>query len=168
MAELWFQLVLKNPGDRPLFDKVSREKTKATLLEFGRLGFVIDSKNPDLLIMAAQARLAEQDFRGAYEIYSQVVRLDPNRVSAWFNMGILLMNSRQSKSATVVFRRVVSMDPNDPEAFGALGVALYRQKKLEEAEGFLKEALKLRPGDPVASTAMKSLLKAKKQKPVQP
>ena len=168
MAELWFQLVLKNPGDRPLFDNVSREKTKATLLEFGRLGFVIDSKNPDLLIMAAQARLAEQDFRGAYEIYSQVVRLDPNRVSAWFNMGILLMNSRQSKSASVVFRRVVRLDPNDPEAFGALGVTLYRQKKLEEAEGFLKEALKLRPGDPVASTAMKSLLKAKKQKAVQP
>ena len=168
MAELWFQLVLKNPGDRPLFDKVSREKAKATLLEFGRLGFVIDSKNPDLLIMAAQARLAEQDFRGAYELYSQVVRLDPNRVSAWFNMGILLMNTRQSKSATVVFRRVVSMDPNDPEAFGALGVALYRQKKLEEAEGFLREALKLRPGDPVASTTLKSLLKAKKQKPVQP
>jgi len=60
------------------------------------------------------------------------------------------------------------MDPNDPEAFGALGVALYRQKKLEEAEGFLREALKLRPGDPVASTTLKSLLKAKKQKPVQP
>ena len=83
-------------------------------------------------------------------------------------MGILLMNSRQSKSATVVFRRVVRLDPNDPEAFGALGVALYRQKKLEEAEGFLRKALKLRPGDPVASTAMKSLLKAKKQKPVRP
>ena len=78
------------------------------------------------------------------------------------------MNSRQSKSASVVFRRVVRLDPNDPEAFGALGVTLYRQKKLEEAEGFLKEALKLRPGDPVASTAMKSLLKAKKQKAVQP
>jgi Flp pilus assembly protein TadD len=78
-------------------------------------------------------------------------------------MGILLMNSRQSKSAAVVFRRVLSIDPNDPEAYGALGVALYRQKKFEQAEGFLRQALKLRPGDPVASTALQSLLKAKNQ-----
>jgi Flp pilus assembly protein TadD len=78
-------------------------------------------------------------------------------------MGILLSNSRQSKSAAVVFRRVLSIDPNDPEAYGALGVALYRQKKFEQAEGFLRQALKLRPGDPVASTALQSLLKAKNQ-----
>jgi Flp pilus assembly protein TadD len=163
MAELWFQLVLKKPEDRPLFDKLKREKAKATLLEFGRLSFATETNKPDLLIMTAQARLAEGDFRGAYELYSQVVRLDPNRVSAWFNMGILLMNSRQSKSAAIAFRRVIRIDPNDPEAHGALGVVLYRQKKFEQAEGFLRQALKLRPGDPVASKALQSLLKAKNQ-----
>jgi len=163
MAELWFQLVLKNPDDRPLFNKMSREKAKATLLEFGRLSFATETNKPDLLIMTAQARLAEGDFRGAYELYGQVVRLDPNRVSAWFNMGILLMNSRQSKSAAIAFRRVIRIDPNDPEAHGALGVVLYRQKKFEQAEGFLRQALKLRPGDPVASKALQSLLKAKNQ-----
>ena len=168
MAELWFQLVLKNPDDRPLFDKMSREKAKANLLEFGRLSFSTETKKPDLLIMAAQARLTEEDYRGAYQLYSQVVRLEPKRVSAWFNMGILLMKTRQSKSAAVVFRRVISIDPNDPEAFGALGIVLYRQRKFEEAEEFLREALKLRPGDPVASTALESVLKAKNQKPNQP
>ncbi|GIT38518.1 MAG: hypothetical protein Ct9H300mP7_4390 [Verrucomicrobiota bacterium] len=36
-------------------------------------------------------------------------------------MGILLMNSRQSKSARFFFEGSL-LDPNDPEAFGALGV----------------------------------------------
>lgn len=162
MAELWFQLVLQKPSDRKLFQQTSARKAREALLAFGNAPFANETGDPNLLMMTAQAKMAEGNAKAAFELFRRVVELEPNRFNAWFNIGMILMKVGQSDTAIQAFRKVISIDPQDAEAYGAVGVLLARQQKFQQAEPYLQHALKLRPKDPVASRALQGVQNALK------
>ena len=165
MAELWFQLILRNPSDRPQFVRTSVQKARAALLAFGRAGFANETQDPNLMMMTAQAKLAEGNAKAAFELFRKVVQVEPNRFNAWFNIGMILMKVGQIDTALQSFRKVISIDPQDAEAYGAVGVLLARQKKNEQAIPYLREALRLRPNDPVARRTLEGIQAAMKAAP---
>jgi Flp pilus assembly protein TadD len=157
MAELWFQLLLRNPSDRDLFRQESNRKALAMLVEFGDLPFANETQDPSLLMMTAQAKMAKGDAKSAFELFRRVVQIDADRFNAWFNIGTILVTVGQLETAAQAFRKVISIDPVDAEAYGALGVVLFRLKLYEKARPYLTHALKLRPGDPIASRTLKQI-----------
>ena len=163
MAELWFQLILKNPSDRAQFVKTSVQKARAALLAFGRARFANETEDSNLMMMTAQAKLAEGNAKAAFELFRKVVQVEPDRYNAWFNIGMILMKVGQLDTALQSFRKVISIDPQDAEAYGAVGVLLARQNKHQQAMPFLREALRLRPEDPVARRTLQGIQAAMKK-----
>ncbi len=160
MAELWFQLILKNPSDRVLFQKMSARKARESLLAFGNAPFANETEDPNLMMMNAQAKLAGGNAKEAFEIFRRVVQLEPDRFNAWFNIGMILMKVGNLDVAIQAFRKVISIDPQDAEAYGAVGVLLSRQQKYQQAVPYLQHALKLRPEDPVARQTLEKAKEA--------
>ena len=163
MAELWFQFILNSKEDRILFAEHFNRKNKDVLIQFGRSRLGRETNDPNLLMITAQARLAEGNQAAAFNTFSRVVQLDPKRFNAWFNMGTMLRGAGQAKAAKQAFGNVIRIDPNDAEAYGSLGLIFLSEGNLEPAEKCFRAALRLNPIDQVASNALSQIIEKRKQ-----
>ena len=168
MAELWFQFLLNSLEDRKKFKEEVRLKNKQVLLQFGQSTLGRETNDPDLLLITAQAHLAAGDQRAAFRTFSRVVRLDPKRFDAWFNLGTMLRSSGQDDAAKQAFGNVIRIDPNDAEAYGSLGIIFQEEGKLEPAEKCFRAALRLNPTDQVAANALLQILEKRRHEVNEP
>jgi Flp pilus assembly protein TadD len=121
-----------------------------------------ETNDPDLLLITAQAHLATGDQQAAFRAFSRVVRLDPKRFNAWFNIGTMLRSSGQDDAAKQAFGNVIRIDPNDAEAYGSLGIIFQEEGKLEPAEKCFRAALRLNPTDQIAANALLQILEKRR------
>lgn len=83
----------------------------------------------------AKARLAMRDTAGAIAEYSEAVTLMPNDGSYLYELGMLLMGTKQIDSASKMFQRATVAEPYFPLPYYPLGIIM-------EASGFTAEARK--------------------------
>ncbi|MFM8333598.1 MAG: tetratricopeptide repeat protein [Candidatus Methylumidiphilus sp.] len=81
---------------------------------------------------------AEAAFRKALE-------LDPQNVSAWGNLGVILAGENRPVEAEAAFRKALELDPQSADAWNGLGNLLSDRKRLAEAEDAHRKALELDP-----------------------
>ena len=162
MAELSFQFILNSLEDRKKLKEKVRLKNKQVLIQFGQSNLGSETNDPDLLLITAQAHLAAGDQQAAFRTFSRVVRLDPKRFDAWFNMGTMLRSSGQDDAAKQAFGNVIRIDPNDAEAYGSLGMIFKEEGKLEPAEKCFRAALRLNPTDQIAANALLQILEKRR------
>jgi len=168
MAELWFQFILNSLEDRKKFKEKVRLKNKQVLIQFGQSTLGSETNDPDLLLITAQAHLATGDQQAAFRAFSRVVRLDPKRFNAWFNIGTMLRSSGQDDAAKQAFGNVIRIDPNDAEAYGSLGIIFQEEGKLEPAEKCFRAALRLNPTDQIAANALLQILEKRRNQVNEP
>ena len=168
MAELWFQFILNSLEDRKKIKETVRLKNKQVLIQFGQSALGSETNDPDLLLITAQAHLATGDQQAAFRAFSRVVRLDPKRFNAWFNMGTMLRSSGQDDAAKQAFGNVIRIDPNDAEAYGSLGIIFQEEGKLEPAEKCFRAALRLNPTDQIAANALLQILEKRRDQVNEP
>ncbi len=168
MAELWFQFILNSLEDRKKFKEKVRLKNKQVLIQFGKSALGSETNDPDLLLITAQAHLAAGDQKAAFRAFSRVVRLDPKRFNAWFNIGTMLRSSGQDDAAKQAFGNVIRIDPNDAEAYGSLGIIFQEEGKLEPAEKCFRAALRLNPTDQIAANALLQILEKRRNQVNEP
>ena len=168
MAELWFQFILNSLEDRKKIKESVRLKNKQVLIQFGQSALGSETNDPDLLLITAQAHLATGDQQAAFRAFSRVVRLDPKRFNAWFNMGTMLRSSGQDDAAKQAFGNVIRIDPNDAEAYGSLGIIFQEEGKLEPAEKCFRAALRLNPTDQIAANALLQILEKRRDQVNEP
>ena len=168
MAELWFQFTLNSLEDRKNFKEKVRLKNKQVLIQFGQSTLGSETNDPDLLLITAQAHLAAGDQQAAFRAFSRVVRLDPKRFNAWFNIGTMLRSSGQDDAAKQAFGNVIRIDPNDAEAYGSLGIIFQEEGKLEPAEKCFRAALRLNPTDQIAANALLQILEKRRNQVNEP
>ena len=168
MAELWFQFTLNSLEDRKKFKEKVRLKNKQVLIQFGQSTLGSETNDPDLLLITAQAHLAAGDQQAAFRAFSRVVRLDPKRFNAWFNIGTMLRSSGQDDAAKQAFGNVIRIDPNDAEAYGSLGIIFQEEGKLEPAEKCFRAALRLNPTDQIAANALLQILEKRRNQVNEP
>ena len=163
MAEIWFQFVLNTTVDRAVFAEHVKKKNTEVLIQFGHSRLGRETNDPNLLMITAQANLAEGNQKVAFNTFSRVVQMDPKRFNAWFNMGAMLRSSGQNHAAKQAFGNVIRIDPNDAEAYGSLGLIFMEEGNLEPAEKSFRAALRLNPIDQIASTTLKEILESRRK-----
>ena len=82
-------------------------------------------------------------------LIERAVILEPGNLSAWNNLGVLLMDTSPDK-AEAIFRQLIDSTPDDLEARGNLATLLERAERYAEAEEALRALLDLAPDDPMA------------------
>jgi Flp pilus assembly protein TadD len=82
----------------------------------------------------------------AFVRYQKSLELDPNRATAGYKMGIVLLKKGSPENAVLHFRSVLQHNPDDPLALMGLGQALAAQRDDDSAETVSRRAVALDPG----------------------
>jgi len=101
----------------------------------------------ELFRQAEEARQAG-DFRGAEEIWRQVIEQDPNNAPAYLGLGNRLRDQNKLEEAIAAYEKAIEVDPNYAFAYVGLGNALRSDNQLEAAKAQYEQAIELNPNLP--------------------
>ncbi|MBI3599351.1 MAG: tetratricopeptide repeat protein [Nitrospinae bacterium] len=86
-------------------------------------------------------------FDKAEKHFNQAIKLKPEFVEAYYNLGLVLAIQGRIEEAIVRFNEAIKLKPDYSEAHQNLGVALESQGKLEKAFEHYNEAVKFKPNN---------------------
>ena len=98
-------------------------------------------------------------YRDKVTFFSHVVSLNPEALSAHYNLGVALMAAGRTEKSLAAARTAVEKRPDHAGARALLGMALVRTERFLEAEETLRRALETRPGHKNIQRAMAELLR---------
>jgi tetratricopeptide (TPR) repeat protein len=87
-----------------------------------------------------------EDFEGAGQKYSRLVKSDPDRGEAWFRLGLVRLRQDELEGAVVALRRARDLGATAFEANYNLGVAYWRLGRVSPAAECFHSALRMQPG----------------------
>jgi tetratricopeptide (TPR) repeat protein len=106
---------------------------------FQALAFQPDA--PDVHYGLATACFLMHDFAGAIYNFEAVIRLDPNRVGAYINLGAVYNQMGRPDDALQVLRQAIKLDSAKAAAYYNLGLAYRQKNQIEQAIQAYREAL---------------------------
>jgi tetratricopeptide (TPR) repeat protein len=127
------------------------------LLMFGRerqaLAWVLhhlDAHPSDAFSLATGAHLHASlgDPTAAQHLLERLVRLHPERVDGWFNLGYVCESLGLLAASEAAFRRAIAIDPRLDRAWYGLSLSLIAQQRLDEALQTLRKNTELQPMSP--------------------
>jgi protein O-GlcNAc transferase len=77
--------------------------------------------------------------------YRRALGIDPDRVVAWNNLGMLLAAAQRHGEAEAAYREAIKRNPGYIQAWNNLGILLDKLKRRAEAEQVYREAIRLAP-----------------------
>ena len=104
----------------------------------------------DRYALASQGHVRAQmgDFASALLPLQQLVDLDLEDASAWFNLGYVLEQADQRDEAATAFRRALTIQPGMDRAWYGLALVLIQTDQLDEAVVALRKNTALQPSSP--------------------
>ncbi|RLB05613.1 MAG: hypothetical protein DRG50_06965 [Deltaproteobacteria bacterium] len=133
------------PPSKKVYKKVKRERRVNPKRSLSRAGFSHGKKSADKAMLDAWLKEAYMhtelgDKKRALQLYSQVLKLDPHRVEALTNRGIIYEEMGQCKLAEKDLLAALALAPADKVVLNALGVLYLNQGRLEEAKVYFQRA----------------------------
>jgi tetratricopeptide (TPR) repeat protein/mono/diheme cytochrome c family protein len=145
MAELWLQVVTRNPTDRARLARAARERIVREEIVGTEKRLERDPDNTtlhnDVALLHAEAGHLD---RTAHH-FAETVRVQPELAAAHYNLGNALFRQGRYTEAVESLRKALAIDPDYALAHDGLGVALYAQGRLSEATDHYRRAVKLAP-----------------------
>ena len=163
MAELWFQVFTQSDADRTKLAQAYSLKTRRVFVDYANFLFSRDPNHPEGHMIMGQEYVAAGKYKEAFLHYRNVVNVDSENVDAYYNLGIILLNSRQFEQAGAVFKKVMELDPEEAQAYGQLGSTYLGLNRLQEAKAFLRKSVELNPTDPIGRGLLARFLEAKER-----
>ncbi len=99
------------------------------------------------------------NLKKAQALYQHVLRKQPDRADALYNLALLNQQSGRVERAVQLFQKAIAVNPEEPAHYQALGVALRAMGRNMEAVAQLRIAAGLAPEDPDIQTALGNALK---------
>jgi tetratricopeptide (TPR) repeat protein len=102
----------------------------------------------------AQKRLEKRDTAGAVTKLEAAVKLAPQYVAAWNNLGTIFYQTKQYPRAEQAFRTALEQDPSSFEPLVNLGGVLLTLNRIDDALPFNLNAVLSRPKDALANSQL--------------
>ena len=147
MAELWFQVVPRDPQQRAALTRSLYAKVLPEEINGRQMMLAKDPGNvalhDDLALMYVETgRMAS-----AIEEFKASLKLRPDLAAARFNVGAALLAAGDRRSARPYFEQTLEADPNHAVAHSNLGALLQADGDLSGAMSHYRRALDLAPAD---------------------
>ena len=112
-------------------------------------------------IIIQQAITAHQEgkLEEAEHLYKEILKTNPNNLTAMNNLGILLRSLGRFDEAEASYKKVIELKPDYVEAHNNLGVLLRSLGRFDEAELSYKKAIELKPDYVEAHNNLGNVLK---------
>jgi tetratricopeptide (TPR) repeat protein len=157
MAELWFQLVPKKPGDLPLLNQAREANGRRRLLAEYMYLLQKNPNDPRALTKLGLIRMSEGKMSEARRMLSTAVEVSSDYALAHYNYGLLLRHENQPTRARREFERVLELEPKNAKAHGNLGFIFAELGDRASSESHFAEALRVNPFDELAKDALAQL-----------
>ncbi len=145
MAELWLQVVTRNPADRPRLARAAREHIVREEIVGVEKRLEKDPDNAalhdDVALLHAEAGHLDR----TAQHFAETVRVRPDSAAAHYNLGNALFRLGRQAQAIASLREALAIDPDYALAHDGLGVALYSQGQVVEATNHYRRAVTLDP-----------------------
>ena len=147
MAELWLQLIPKNPDDLPAIQKVHQHAFDLETVAYYEAQLRATPNDAAIhtalgKVLGPMGRLEE-----AVRHFQAALELQPDRAEAHYYLGLSHYAIREWTDALQCFETVLRLDPAYPKAHTAIGLVQLRRNNPVEAEISFKKALELNPDD---------------------
>lgn len=102
--------------------------------------FEAECYNAIALVKTSTERIDE-----AIDAYKQAIRLAPDQIFAWNNLGSLCAKINRNDEAMIAFRKAVECNPKDPIAWNGLGVLHFKIGYVDDAIAAYRKAIQSMP-----------------------
>jgi len=99
------------------------------------------------LFQEAQAASARGEYTVSESLYREIIRRDPQRGSAFNNLGIVLISEKKLRDAVEVLQQALKVNPNSSGTYVLLGMAYYELFDSQRAISAFQSALYQNPKD---------------------
>ena len=157
MAELWLQVLVRNPTDLAALQKVQRNLNDLETVAFYE-GQLRDNPTNAAVhnalgkVLGPMGRLDE-----AVAHFRAAVQLTPDLVEAHYYLGLSLLTMQDVDGARREFEAALKYDPSYGKAHNGLGLIAMRSNRPDDAEKHFRRALELNPDDPAAISSLQKL-----------
>ena len=145
MAELWLQVVTRNPADRARLVRAARQRVVREEIVGVEKRLEFDPDNAALHDDVAMLHAEAGHLDRTSDHFAQTVRVRPESAAAQYNLGNALFRQGRRAEAVEHLKRALALDPDYALAHDGLGVALYSEGQLGEATGHYRRAVELDP-----------------------
>ena len=145
MAELWLQVVTRNPADRARLVRAARERVVREEIVGVEKRLEFDPDNAALHDDVAMLHAEAGHLDRTSDHFAQTVRVRPESAAAHYNLGNALFRQGRRAEAVEHMTRALAIDPGYALAHDGLGVALYSEGQLGEATSHYRRAVELDP-----------------------
>ncbi len=110
--------------------------------------------DPQQLFQEAVSAQQKGDYPSAAEQYRRIVKLRPDFLPAWANLGVALVHLNQFADAIEAYRSALALDPKNREVQFYLALAYYKNRDEFGASKQLEQLVKVDPKDLRAATLL--------------
>jgi tetratricopeptide (TPR) repeat protein len=135
----------------------NEEKTVETLRKIQQL----EPANSENQVLLASMLLEQGKLDEGRKMLDEVPAGSIKDPAVYMNVGILLMNKKESEQAVTYFGKAIEIDPTQPEGYYYRGLANLSAKKNADAKADFRKYLELKPDGPEAKE-VKDLLQTLK------
>lgn len=113
-----------------------------------QLAYAYVPENAETNFALGNLRLAQRDTDAAKSFYFAALRLDPNHVGAYNNLGILALQESRWTLAAKFFAQALQQDPHDAKSYYLLAQAQFNAGDFHEAHLAIARAIELNSTQP--------------------
>jgi tetratricopeptide (TPR) repeat protein len=117
-----------------------------------RQAIKIDSKNPDIYLIAGDIYIIANDGSNAIKNYNLAQFADPKSPTANMKIGNIYVRGKSLQAAIPYFEEAINLDANYAPAYRELGQLYWLAGRLEQSKGNFKKYLELTEGNIPAKT----------------
>jgi tetratricopeptide (TPR) repeat protein len=157
MAELWLQVLVKNPANLAALQKVQKNLNDLETVAYyeGQLRVNANEAAVHLAlgkVLGPMGRLEE-----AVGHFRAALAIAPDLVEAHYYLGLSLLTGPDVEGARQEFEAALTHDSGYVKAYDGLGLIAMRMNRPAEAEKNFRRALELNPDDPAARANLQKL-----------
>lgn len=154
MAELWLQLLPRNPRDRETLLQARAPRILRESLGYHRYLLTLNPSDARALSELGKAHVLLGDHRAAEPPLRAAMQAQPDLDDPHYWLGLSLRQRNRLGEARTEFAIATRLNPANSRAWGNLGLVLLEQGDPSGALGPLRRALALQPGDTLAREAL--------------
>jgi tetratricopeptide (TPR) repeat protein len=161
MAELWLQVLPRNPGDAAILEKDFQPRVFTSTLSYNQYLLGLDPNNAKAHTEMGKAYLFLNRHEEALPYLRRAIELAPGDDEPHYFLGLVFRMTGRLAEAKPEFLAAIRANPDHAKAHGNLGLILLQEGDLAEAELHLQSALRINPDDSIAREGLEAITKVR-------
>lgn len=157
MAELWLQVLPRNPADAALLEKDYQPRVFHSTISYNTYLLKIDPANAKAHSEIGKAYLFLLNTAEAERYLRRAIELKPGEDEPHYYLGLLWRMSGRLADAKKEFQAAILANPNHYKAHGNLALILLDEGGLAEAELHFQSALRINRDDTIARDGLETI-----------